>query len=247
MNQRTDFGWFLYGTDEPLPHLSSPNFSGGLFSATTTDPIGSNLFLLDSPNPVAARVGKNGGNSPLNADGYRLFAIRMNVGEMVRRPSAGRATTSRTGRSVQATDRPDIGWRTYLVNMAALGNASGPLSGAEPCGPSDNGGLLRALQLYLSFNSAPISVQIIDPPCEPESWTLPSCDVVGIRRRGGPLSRCRRNTNLLASGVTNNTASAVARRQERVQPLCRRAGLRVLSGARHQRSDRDVEQRLPGE
>jgi hypothetical protein len=78
MNQRTDFGWFLNGSDQPLPQLSGTSFSG-LFTATISGS-SPNLFLLEPRNPEAATVGRIGTNYPINADHYRLLAIRMNIG-----------------------------------------------------------------------------------------------------------------------------------------------------------------------
>src|SRR5262245_44786474 len=77
MNERTDFGWFLYGADLPAPEVTvhADSFSSGFFHGTTgTNP---NLFLLETGNPFAARLGKTGTNYPIDANYYRLVAIRM--------------------------------------------------------------------------------------------------------------------------------------------------------------------------
>jgi len=77
MNKRTDFGWFLEGADPPDPNLTNISFTNGIFSATTgTNP---NLFLLETGIRSAGQIGKTGINFPIDADTYRLFAIRMNI------------------------------------------------------------------------------------------------------------------------------------------------------------------------
>ena len=77
MNARTDFGWFLHGADLPSPELINVSFSNGIFSATTGN--GPNLFLLETGNPNAARLGKTGYNHPIDANFYKLIAIRPRV------------------------------------------------------------------------------------------------------------------------------------------------------------------------
>lgn len=77
MNERTDFGGFLSGSDPPLPDLTNVSFSGGVFSATTGP--SANVFLLETRNPNAASLGKTGANFPIDANTYRLLAVRMNA------------------------------------------------------------------------------------------------------------------------------------------------------------------------
>ncbi len=78
MQQRTDFGAFLDGTDEPQPNWSGISFANGVFSAVSSnnDP---SVFLLDTGNPHAARIGKTGSNFPIDANTYKVLAMRMNV------------------------------------------------------------------------------------------------------------------------------------------------------------------------
>ena len=78
MQQRTDFGAFLDGTDQPQPNFSGISFAGGVFSATSSnnDP---SLFLLDTGNPHAVTIGKTGSNHPIDASTYKVLAMRMHV------------------------------------------------------------------------------------------------------------------------------------------------------------------------
>ena len=78
MQQRTDFGAFLDGTDLPQPNWSGISFANGVFSAASAndDP---SVFLLDTGNPHAARIGKTGSNFPIDANTYKMLAMRMNV------------------------------------------------------------------------------------------------------------------------------------------------------------------------
>src|SRR5258707_407135 len=119
MNERTDLGWFLYGSDNPSPDLTNGSVSGGNFSPTTgTSP---NLFLLETGIPFAARLGKTGGNYPIDTTYYRMLAIRMNINGAPQSVLTwnrnnlwdGSDTSSNT---IQLTP----GWRTYLVDMPTL-------------------------------------------------------------------------------------------------------------------------------
>lgn len=211
MNERTDFAWFLNGSDAPLPNLTNVSFASSVFSATAPTSTGGNVFLLDSPNPVAARLGKNGGNYPIGASYYRVLAIRMN--------------TTGSGASALAWSRDHMfgdgtltvsggfslqpGWRTYLIDIPSLGRASGPLVwGGTPAGDPSSGGVLRSLQMFLSFNSPPVNLQIdwirlvnIDPSlCRQVTWSGFSGAVDVYLVSGGQQT-------LLASGVNNNSAS----------------------------------------
>lgn len=79
MNQRTDFGWFLQGTDLPSPGLTNLSFTNGIFSAKSTnnDP---SLFLLESSNPnMVPRIQKDGSRFPIDANKYKILAFRMQV------------------------------------------------------------------------------------------------------------------------------------------------------------------------
>jgi hypothetical protein len=76
MNQRTDIGWWIHSTDQPEHFLTNISFANGIFSArsVTTD---SSFFVVETGFGGTAQVGKIGTNFPVNADLYKLFAIRM--------------------------------------------------------------------------------------------------------------------------------------------------------------------------
>jgi hypothetical protein len=204
MNERTDFGWFLHGTDLPSPDLTNISFANGIFSATTgTSP---NVFLLETGNPFAARLGKIGTNHPIDANTYRLLAIRLNIS------GASQAILGwnrdhlwdNTGSSSNIFNLTP-GWRTYLINVPALGLRTGSTSW---------GGLLRSLQFYPSYQTAHNLqidwirlVSINSALCRQVTWS-------GLGGGGVDLyldtdgNAGNGNESLLASGVSSNTASA---------------------------------------
>ncbi|MCM3881618.1 MAG: GPI anchored serine-threonine rich family protein [Vicinamibacterales bacterium] len=168
MNERTDFGWFLNGSDNPLPELSNVSFASGIFSATTA--VSPNVFLLETGNPYAARLGKTGANYPIDADFYRFLAIRVNMSG----PSQSVLTWNRDNLWDLTDSSSNIinltaGWRTYLVDLQALGKQTGPISW---------GGLIRSLRFHPSYNTT-LNIQIdwirlvnIDTNlCRKATWT----------------------------------------------------------------------------
>ena len=126
MNQRSDLGWFLNSVDFPQHGFSSFTFSGGLFSGTIgADP---NVWLLETNFPNLPPIGKNGAAFPINADVYRVVAIRM------RTPADGQYMlfywTTNTmhdppGLQVSNVVTTTPGWRIYFVDLATLGLLSG--------------------------------------------------------------------------------------------------------------------------
>ena len=133
MNQRTDLGWFLNSADFPQSGFSSANFANGMFSGTVSaDP---NVWLLETAFAGAAPVGKFGPNFPIDADRYRIAAIRMRV------PTSAYFLFMWTTNSM--FDAPGLqvsnvvfttaGWRIYFVDLATLGliNGTQPWSGTK--------------------------------------------------------------------------------------------------------------------
>ncbi len=124
MKQLTDFGWFLYGVDQPASNLSNISFNGGVFSATTAtnDPI---LFLLDTPIPGTAPIGKTGANFPIDAGKYTILAFRMSVGTS----SAAQIFWSKDNMFADTTCAGNIpvypGWRIYVQKIPSLTLFSG--------------------------------------------------------------------------------------------------------------------------
>jgi hypothetical protein len=141
MNERTDFGWFLHGADLPSPQVTNISFSGGVFHATTgTSP---NLFLLETGNPFAARLGRTGTNYPIDADTYKLIAIRMSINGSPQSTFVWNRNDLWDGtQSSSNIVNLSAGWRTYLIDMSALGIRSGSTPWS---------GLLRSLQFSPSY------------------------------------------------------------------------------------------------
>lgn len=172
MNERTDLGWFLHGSDQPSPNLTNITFAGGVFSATATsnDP---NFYLLDTGSPTASRVGKFGLNYPIDATTHRVFAFRMSssVGSTAQffwnRETIYDNTTT-LGGNVSISS----GYRIYLVDLAALSTT--------PIGPAafSWGGTVKALRLDpVVASGATIAldwarlVSIDQTLCRTISWT----------------------------------------------------------------------------
>ncbi len=154
MNERTDLGWFLYGTDQPGSGFTSVNFANGVFSGTMAS-VG-NFFLLESGNPNAARVGKTGQNYPINASTQRIVAIRMSVSMASaaffqwNRETIYDATTTRSNKIVTP-----VGSGIYLADLGTLG--------AVPVGstPFAWGGTVKSLWMFVeNQTSNPDTVQL---------------------------------------------------------------------------------------
>jgi hypothetical protein len=137
MNERTDFGWWLYGSDAPFTNLTNPVFSNGIFSATVSGAPGSisqaSLFLLETGNPVSAPIGKIGTNYPINASAYTHLVVRMRVDNGTNDVGAsalGRLLFSPTTIYDGETELGSIfltrGWFIYDINVPALTRLAGP-------------------------------------------------------------------------------------------------------------------------
>ncbi len=174
MQQRTDFGAFLDGTDFPQPNWSGISFANGVFSAAsaTYDP---SVFLLDTGNPHAARIGKTGSNYPIDANTYKVLAMRMNVNHPTSVMQLFWNRDSIFDRSLtQAT--PNVGnpqmFRIYLLDLTQLPIVA---HGVEGFGW---GGTVRTLRLDPT-NQPGVQVEIdwarlvsIDPTlCRTITWT----------------------------------------------------------------------------
>jgi hypothetical protein len=204
MNERTDFGWFLNGVDDPLSNLTNISFGGSVFSATASG-TEAQVFLLESAIIGSARTGKIGTNHPIDADTYRILAIHMNVSApaLVRllwfRESLYDGTATYSG-----TFQTTPGWRTYLVSIPALGLGTGLINWS---------GLIKSLQLaILPPGGAAITWQIDwvrlvnqNPAfCRQVTWSGFSGPVDLYIDPDGVTSG---NESLLEDGVVNNTAS----------------------------------------
>jgi hypothetical protein len=122
MNQRTDVGWWLSGTDEPQSNLTNVSFANGIFSShtTNTDP---SFFVVETGYGGTAAIGKIGTNFPVNADLYKLFSIRMRVTQSSQLQFFWSTNTIHDAPSLQGSNTivTTPGWRIYTVNLATLG------------------------------------------------------------------------------------------------------------------------------
>lgn len=82
MSQRTDIGWLTWGVDQPPNSLTGKVVEGGRFRGTPTnnDP---NFFLLDSWFYGASKIGKNGGQYPIDLSRYTMLAFKMKMASTV--------------------------------------------------------------------------------------------------------------------------------------------------------------------
>ena len=119
MHERTDLGWFLNSLDQPASNLTGTAFAEGYFSATTLsdDPV---LFLLDSPIPGTAMLGKTGAAYPIDAERYSILAFRMQVGQA----SDAQVFWSTTDMYSDINGAGNIpvrpGWGVYMASIPAL-------------------------------------------------------------------------------------------------------------------------------
>jgi hypothetical protein len=201
MSERTDLGWFLNGADLPSPDLGNVSFDGGVFTATTgTAP---NVFLLETPNPFAARLGRTGGNYPIDANTYRVLAIRMNLSGSSQAVLAWNRDHLWDGTASQSgVFNITPGWRTYLIDIPALGVRSGPIGWS---------GILRSLQLYPSYLNAYTLqidwvrlVNVNSSLCRQVTWSGFAGAVDIYLDTDGTNNG---NETVLATGVSGNSAS----------------------------------------
>lgn len=203
MNERTDIGWFLNGVDQPASGLALPVFTSGQFSATSTNS-GPNIFLLETGNPNAARLGKIGTNYPINADTHKYIAFRMSV---VRPSSAqfiwNRDTIYDTTTTVAFNVATTPNYRIYLVDLTALTTAG---DGKIPWS-----GLMRALRMNLSFQPAGESI-VLDWVRLVDTGTASSCRTI-TWTGGAPtvnlylVDTANTNLGIIAEAVSSGQAS----------------------------------------
>lgn len=82
MNERTDIGWLTWGADQPASNMTGKVVQGGHFRGTPpatgqnffADP---NFFLLDSWFAGASKLGKNGGQFPIDGSRYTMLVLKM--------------------------------------------------------------------------------------------------------------------------------------------------------------------------
>jgi len=165
MNERTDVGWWLFGSDAPASNFANPTFSGGVFSGTTTG-FGARLFLLESGLPETSSdlqppIGKTGKNFPIDASTYTHLVYRMSsptgFQDTGNAANASQfiwsAKTIWDGQTVGASKEVVKGWAIYDVDLRTLPHSA--VSGTNTAW----GGTIRALQ-FLPNQAANSLLQI---------------------------------------------------------------------------------------
>jgi len=142
MSERSDPGWWLHSVDIPSNGFSGVSFGGGVFSGTIAPNSVPNLWLLETGLPNVPPIGKTGAVFPINANLYRIFAIRMwtpNDGQYMLFHWGTNTMYDGAGLSVSNAVLTTPGWRIYFVDLATLGL----ITGTEPWN-----GTKRALRLH---------------------------------------------------------------------------------------------------
>ena len=170
MNERTDLGWFLNGIDQPGSAFTSVSFANGVFSGTNAT--NGNVFLLESANPNAARVGKIGRNYPIDAGTHRVMAFRLSTSATSSTFFQWNRDTiydNTTTRSNSITTVP--GYRFYLADLVTLGTA--PIGTAAPFAW---GGTVKSLWMFFTSPGTVLMdwVRLVDVQpslCRTVAWT----------------------------------------------------------------------------
>jgi hypothetical protein len=136
MSQNTDGGWFVHSVDSPSAGWSSASFSGGLFSGVVAGNAFPNLWLLETGFAGAAPVGRFGLNFPIDANRFRIAAVRMCVSQPNAAMLFGWTTqTMFDAPGLQYSNNvfTTSGCRFYIVDLPTLGVGSGvqPWSGTK--------------------------------------------------------------------------------------------------------------------
>jgi hypothetical protein len=149
MSQRSDPGWWLNSVDFPYHGFSSITFNNGILTGTiAADP---NVWLLETNFPNLPPIGKNGAAFPIDANRYRIAAIRMRVPSDAYMLFYWSTLTMNDGLNISNAVFTTAGWRIYFVDLATVGL----LFGTEPWN-----GTKRALRLDPAPDDAPAGGQI---------------------------------------------------------------------------------------
>ncbi len=138
MNERTDLGWRIFNTvEQPRSYLTGISFQKGVFSAKSVytpggadpDYSDTNIAILDSAYPGSAELGKVGANYPINADKYKVLAIRMYLEPDIYGPWGQLLWSTDTiysGSTTSGAFYTYNNWFIYLIDISSLGIVSGP-------------------------------------------------------------------------------------------------------------------------
>jgi len=164
MNQRTDLGWWLFGSDSPPSNFANPTFSGGIFTATMSGGTG-RLFLLDSdlvpeaPATATVPTGKTGGLYPIDATKYTHLVYRMSssVGGVSQYIWSSKSIYQDQTLGVELAQNQtavQAGWKIYDVDMTSL-SPQAALGSPFPWGST-----VRALQFLPNAASSSATIQL---------------------------------------------------------------------------------------
>jgi hypothetical protein len=131
MSQRTDVGWWTFGTDTAIGvNFQNPTVAGGVFSGIKAAGAPAALFLLESglaptPGGSATPVGKTGQQYPINTATYTHLVYRMNssvagVSQYVWSKGTIYDDMTVGAESVQSSTVVQTGWKVYDVNLTSL-------------------------------------------------------------------------------------------------------------------------------
>ncbi|HYT68388.1 MAG TPA: hypothetical protein VEL51_18325 [Vicinamibacterales bacterium] len=165
MSQRTDLGWWTFGTDTAIgANFVNPTYANGIFTGSMNGSTTAELFLLESglqkiPGVGAAPVGKTGQQYPIDANYFTRLVYRMNSTVAgVSQYDWSRETIyddQTLGVEVaQSATSVVTGWKIYDVNLPNLT----PVQAVGT--PSAWGGTIRALQFLPNAASNSAQIQL---------------------------------------------------------------------------------------
>ncbi len=124
MNQITDGGGFVHSVDMPLSGWASAAYANGLFSGVSGGTQSPNLWLLETAFLGAAPVGRFGVNYPIDANRFRVAAVRMCVSQPGGAMYFGWTTNTifdAPGLQYSNNVFTSAGCRIYIVDLPTLG------------------------------------------------------------------------------------------------------------------------------
>jgi hypothetical protein len=162
MSQRTDVGWWTFGTDTAAAfNFQNPTVANGLFTGTNPGATAS-LFLLESglqptPGGSATPIGKTGQQYPIDANNFTHLVYRMNSSAAGVSQYVWSTGTIYDGQTLavelaQSSTSVKQGWKIYDVNLPSLTPVAGP---STPWG-----GTIRSLQLLPNASASTAQIQL---------------------------------------------------------------------------------------
>jgi len=131
MSQRTDVGWWTFGTDTAIGvNFQNPTVASGVFTGTKASGAPAALFLLESglaptAGGSATPVGKTGQQYPIATGTYTHLVYRMNSSAAGTSQYVWSRNTIYTDQTigvenVQSSTIVQTGWKVYDVNLTSL-------------------------------------------------------------------------------------------------------------------------------